>query len=154
MNVSSGSKAFLCNQHNKEQLISLLSARLQNCGYETVECSGDADTSVEKKTYEYAKDLEVVISAEDSDILVLLLLFIGIKTCQSSISTECKDRKSKVKLMKFWDVGALAAKAPLREYILFEHAWGGCDTTSVTWRKDKTKILQSLRSSGVQRLAA
>ena len=42
---------------------------------------------------------------------------------------------------------------PLWEHILFAHAWSGCDTTSATCRKGKTKIVQLLKSLDVQKLA-
>ena len=154
MKVPCGIKVFLCNQHNKEQLINLLSARLQKCGYETVECTGDADIFIVKKPYEYAnEDLDVVVSAEDTDILVLLVYHWNQDLSKVYFNTEWKDRKSSAKLLKFYDVGALTDNMPLREHILFAHAWSGCDTTSATCRKGKTKIAQLLKSLDVQKLA-
>ena len=68
-------------------------------------------------------------------------------------NTAWKDRKSRAKLLKHYDFGALATNTPLREHILFAHAWSGYDTTSATYRKGKTKIVQLLKSLDMQKLA-
>ena len=67
-------EAFLANAHNKVQPIKILSAKLQAVGFMTEQSKGNADTLIVKSTITYAQDRgSVIIMAEDTDILVLLM---------------------------------------------------------------------------------
>ena len=136
MKVSSGSKLFLRNEHNKKQFIILLSSGLRRSGYKTVECTGDADVTIAKTAIEYAEGgHDVVVTADDTDILILLIYHWREDLADVFFSTEWKVKNSKTKLLKWWNIGALAMNTTHREHLLFAHAWGGCDTTSATYKK-------------------
>ena len=67
-------EAFLANAHNQVQPIKILSAKLQAVGFMTEQSKGNADTLIVKSTITYAQDRgSVIIMAEDTDILVLLM---------------------------------------------------------------------------------
>lgn len=54
-------------------------------------------------------------------------------------STEQKKRE-KTKLLKWWNIGKLASTIPQREYLLFFHAWSGCDTILATYKKGELMV--------------
>ena len=53
--------------------ISLLVQHLKDAGFESVQSKGDADTLIAKTALEYAVDDTVTVSAQDTDILIILL---------------------------------------------------------------------------------
>ena len=139
MNVTCKNEVFFRNQHNKQQFISLLSCKLQKCGYETVECTGDADIAIVKKAIDYAGEgKSVVVAADDTDILVLLIYHWKEEFGEIYFSTE--QRKNKTKVLKWWNIGHLASTISQRGYLLFAHAWSGCDTTSATYMKGELRF--------------
>ena len=145
MRVTCATKSFLQNQQNKQQLIRLLSSRLRQAGFLTEECTGDADVIIVKKALEFAGSCNTIVNTDDTDILVLLAhhwkedihhdIYFG---------TEIKEKNKKTKLLKCWSIKSLVKEIPqqLLDHLLFVHAWGGCDTTSTTFRHGKFKILR------------
>ena len=73
--TSYSQKAFLKNSKNKAKFIELLSRHLANDGRDIRNSKGDADTLVVSAAIQYTKkqDNEVVVLANDTDILVLLM---------------------------------------------------------------------------------
>ena len=71
--VTTSSETFLQNLHNKVAFISLLVQHLKDAGFESVQSKGDADTLIAKTALEYAVDDTVTVSAQDTDILIILL---------------------------------------------------------------------------------
>ena len=138
MNVTCGSQNFLRNTSNKEQLIKLLSNYMCLNGYHVVQCTGDADTSIVEKAIQYAHDGKtVVVAADDTDVLVLLIYHWHDGLGEIFFSTERKEGGKRNKLLKSWSVKDLVESCEYPEYILFAHAWGGCDTTSAIFKKGK-----------------
>ena len=73
--ISCSQKAFLKNSKNKAKFIDLLSKQLANDGHDIRNSKGDADTLIISTAIQHAKkqDSEVVVVANDTDILVLLI---------------------------------------------------------------------------------
>ena len=135
MNVSSGRKLFLRNEHNKKLFIGILSSSLRRSGYKTVECTGDADVTIVKRAIDYTEGAQnFVVAAEDTDIPILLI-YHWREDLAEYFSTEWKVRNSKTKLLKWWNIGVLAINTRHRAHLLFAHAWGGRDTKSATYKK-------------------
>ena len=143
MRVTTTREAFLRNSNNKEQLIEELSQHLERSGCNTTKSTGDADVLIVKKGLEYAENKNVVVMADDTDILVLMMyhwtenlkeMFFGTET------TEKGHRKS----LKYWNIRKLLEVQPLKNYLLFAHAWTGCDTTSATHQKGIYQFLNSI----------
>ena len=145
--VTCGSKMFLKNYGNKRQLIKLLSKSLRNAGCEVIECSGEADVHVVRRALELA-DNGVVVVADDTDILVLLVAHWKPNMEEMYFRTVIK---TKQKLLKTWKIETIASAVDNRDYLLFAHAWGGCDTTSATYRKGKRAILQHLKAETIKK---
>ena len=60
--------------HAKICLTKVLSSSLRRSGYKTIECTGDADVTIVKRAIDYAEGgQDVVVAAEDTDILILLI---------------------------------------------------------------------------------
>ena len=101
MNVTCGSQNFLRNTSNKEKLIKLLSNYMCLNGYHVVQCTGDADTSIVEKAIQYAHDGKtVVVAADDTDVLVLLIYHWHDGLGEIFFSTERKEGGKRNKLLK------------------------------------------------------
>ena len=73
--ISCSQKSFLKNRKNKAKFIELLSKHPLNHGYDIQNSKDDADTLIVLTAIQYKKkkDNEVVVAANDTDILVLLI---------------------------------------------------------------------------------
>lgn len=135
VNVSSSREVILRNPLNKEKMITLISKHLKNAGFTTFQSSSDADALITEKAIEYAADVPVVVCADDTDILVLLLYHwqkhLKSLYCRSERGAETK----KAKQLVYWNIGELVHTMPDRKYILFAHAWCGRDTTSALYQR-------------------
>ena len=134
MVVTTTREVFLKNQHNKEQFISLLSSHLEASGYEIVKSDGDADVLIVEKALENAVHSNVVVAADDTDILVLLVYHFNVELHNMYFSTEKKEQR-KSKTLKWWSISSICERFPDKDTVLFGHAWSGCDTTSGTHNK-------------------
>ena len=65
--------AFLKNDHNKKQLIAILSHHLRDMGHDVRNSDSDADTLTVSTALEYALNENVTVITDDTDILVLLM---------------------------------------------------------------------------------
>ena len=136
LDVTTTREAFLRNSNKKEQLIELLSRYLQAYGCSTTKSTGDADVLIVKKALEYATNMDVVVVADDTDILVLMMYHWTDNLKEMYFSTETTKKGNK-KSLKWWNIRKLLEAQSLKKYLLFAHAWSGCDTTSATHQKGK-----------------
>jgi len=129
-------EAFLKNENNKKQLIAILTQRFQNEGHAIRNSESDADTLIVATALEYAKNENVTVVADDTDILVLLLYHWRINLKEMSLLSEGDKRKKTIA----WNIRQLCEHhgPNVSQQILFIHAWGGCDTTSATYRKGQS----------------
>ncbi|KAL8596921.1 hypothetical protein ACOMHN_062291 [Nucella lapillus] len=117
---------FLANENNKGRFISLLSSHLLNNGFDTIHASADADCRIVHTTLETAKQHNVVLIGEDTDLLILIL-----HHCTPDhhpvFFTSTRSSSAKV-----WDIQAVQSVLgeDVCKHILFAHAIGGCDTVS------------------------
>ena len=65
-------KAFLANPRNKQKFIDLLSSLLKDNGIDVKQSPGDADYDIFMSACRAALETDVVVVADDTDILVLL----------------------------------------------------------------------------------
>ena len=135
VNVSSSREVILCNPLNKEKMITLISKHLKKAGFTTFQSSSDADVLITEKAIEYAADVPVVVCADDTDILVLLFYHWQKHLKSLYFSSERGTKTKKAKQLVYWNIGELVHTMPDRKYILFAHAWCGCDTTSALYQR-------------------
>ncbi|KAK7487674.1 hypothetical protein BaRGS_00021093 [Batillaria attramentaria] len=64
---------FLSNPNNKQRFIDKLSKALMENGFHTAHASGDADCLIVQTSPKRARESQVVLTGEDTDLLVLLL---------------------------------------------------------------------------------
>jgi len=92
---------------------------------------GDADVLIVKAAVEYAESgKNVVVTADDTDILVLMINHWQEGMGEMFFSTEKKEGKRLPKLF-YWRISDLHSMCDNPELLLFAHAWHGCDTTSI-----------------------
>lgn len=144
-------KSFLSNYTNKQAFIDWLSTHLADAGFEIVKCPADADTTIVKAAINQKGSVNVY--SDDTDILCLLLhhfdqsLKRDIILCEMTKAQhqarECVSIKQVIK-----KIGSAKLK-----YILFAHAFTGCDTTSAIHQFGKVSIFDKLKKKELQRIA-
>ena len=140
-------KTFLGNYHNKERFIACLAGYLKERNFKVVECPSDADTTIVKEALNAAKDSSVVIYSDDTDILCLLLHHIAKDPSLKEIFMVDMTKK-KGKQRECYNVSEiLQSNTRIGDFILFGHAFTGCDTTSAIHNFGKTSIFDKIESS-------
>ena len=143
---------FLSNESNKSQFVELLNQHLVSDGHTVKKSDGDADTLIVSSAIEATSvNIPVVVVADDTDVLVMLLHFSALLKGENIILREAKGATGIRRLIQINDV-AEKLERPVLDRILEIHAWGGCDTTSA-FGKGKFSILKLVqKSEEVQRL--
>lgn len=101
--VTTTREMFLRNSRNKESFINFLAYIFQRAGFAVVKSTGDADVLIARTSIEYAATSNVVICADDTDILVLLSYHYSDGLHEMCFSTETKEG-NKSRSSKFWSV--------------------------------------------------
>ena len=125
--VTANREIFLRNSKNKEHFIQLLSMYLCEAGIETVHSTGDADVLIVQTAAEIAANRDVVVAAEDTDILILLMHHWTPDMCDIYFNTERKAKSAKT--IKSWNIRDIVEGPHMVDNILLAHAWSGCDST-------------------------
>ena len=68
---------FLSNQHNKSQLLSLLSDFPRRDGQMVLVCEGDSDTKIVATDVDVAKDSTTIVVSDDTDVAIISFLRLG-----------------------------------------------------------------------------
>ena len=86
---------------------------------------------------------EVNVVADDTDVLVLLMYHQ--KQNMASIYFLLEAGKK----LKIWRISDLVGQAGpiVTSFLLFLHAWSGCDTTSATFGQGKVGLMKKLKQS-------
>jgi hypothetical protein len=150
MTVTTNREMFLRNISNKKQYIQMLGAHLEINGIEVVHSHGDADVLIVEKALEKAVTEQVVVSGDDTDLVILLIAHWKETLHDITFSTEQKAKSTKV--VKSWSIQELARSCEYTEHLLFAHAWSGCDSTSALHRQGKFVIrilLTDIRYTGM-----
>ncbi|KAK1884623.1 Chromosome-associated kinesin KIF4 [Dissostichus eleginoides] len=123
---------FLDNTNNKSELIHLRSSTFRKHNITVEQCDNDADTSIVREALATATDDSVEVRAEDADVLVMLVHHIP-STNHPLFFTTSKGS---------YDVRRIREALSERErcYLLFCHAFTGCDTVSAIAGHGKTTL--------------
>lgn len=148
MRVTCTKKTFLRNTHNKTELIRSLREKSSNCGIQNEQSVGDADILTVKTALEKAEIHRTTVVSDDTDILAMLMYHW--KPTMKDIIFATNKSVNKRKVHVEYSVKDLVSKYPLTRFLLFAHAWTGCDTTSAIQNQGKVKILQLLKSKSFQ----
>ena len=120
---------FLLNNHNKSQLISLLSEYLTSDGQMVHICRGDADTKIISTASELSKGSNVIVVVDDADAVVMLSYHYQNQTSDIYFLQE--------RGKKCWSIKEALKEVTCKEHLLFIHAWSGCDIRNQYLKKGK-----------------
>ena len=140
---------FLSNNNNKTALIKALALKLRAIGHVVVECEGDANRTIAKKGIEVARERKSAnVVADDTDILFMLVHMWD--QTMGDLFLRHEARKSIKKNLEIISIKNVAFSLPshVKENVLFIHAWGSCDTTSVLFGQGKAAVLKIVESNG------
>ena len=129
MRLNMKKEVFLSNNNNKDKFLKMLSSKLQESGYTCIQASADADVLIAQTAVRLSSHQVVVVIADDTDILVLLLHHaIGVP-----IYLHSNKKRGPSNPPRVWNIRN--ARKILGEkicrHILFIHAFLGCDTTCI-----------------------
>ena len=140
-------KSFLGNYQNKEAFVGCLAKYLVKCNFKVIECPSDADTSIVKETLNIAKDSPVTVFSDDTDILCLLIHHVAENPTHYPVYLTDMTKK-KGHQRECYKVNDIAEKhTEIAQYLLFAHAFTGCDTTSAIHHFGKTAIFDKVNNS-------
>ena len=135
---------FLSNPRNKTQFISLLCTTFQKCNISTIKAESDADRVMVHQALETARGQGgsgcAVLVGEDTDLLILLLHF---RESENLYMLRPGRAKSEDELLSVKTIQE--SLNGLHKYLLFLHAFSGCDTTSAFFRKGKKTAWNTLK---------
>ena len=125
-----------------------MTAKLETNGNKLVLCPNDADATIVKAALGY-ENRPVTIFANDPDILCLLLHHFYILRGHVDIYLKNMTRKNDAEVRSCYRIQDIidAPENVHGEYILFCHAFTGCDTISPIHIFGKTSILAKLKGS-------
>ena len=143
MKVYESQNTFLANDHNKKAFIDLLKEHLEDLGYRVVQSSNDADTLIVSTAIDLAiTGKKVVVVADDSDVLIVLLYYWN--TDMGQVNLLCRKSKGTETMINISVTVGNLDRIVLKS-LLFIHAFGGCDTTSAIHGKGKTSVINLLQ---------
>ena len=128
---------FLSNNENKQRFINLLSDALKEAGHFVTYCIADTDVHILQKAVERLKISHIVVVADDTDVLILLLHYLK--------DVILFRPSSKI----FAKINEIIECTPRNELnlILLVHAASGCDTVFALSEIGKTKLIKVLEKS-------
>ena len=139
-------KDFLGNYHNKQTFVKHLAKYLQ-CNFKVIECPSDADTSIVKEALTMAKNSSVTVLSDDTDVLCLLIHHVAKDPSLKGIFLADMTRK-KGQQREYYKISEITNKCTqFSQYLLFAHAFTGCDTTSAIHNFGKTAIFNKVKDS-------
>ena len=137
MEAHKNQEVFLTNEKSKHQFILLISQYLKDDGQVVHQSTGDTDTMIVQCAFQYTiEGSEVNVIADDTDVFVLLMQHW--KQNMSSIYFLSEAGKC----LNIWRISNLVGQAGpiVTSYLLFLHAWSGCDTTSATFGQGNEEV--------------
>ena len=114
--------------------------KLRNAGIDVIECPEDADCMIAKSTLSSAQTNEgpTAVVVDDTDVIVMLMHHWN-DSMDDVVVVQQNSRRS-------WSIKTNKPSVnEFQPYLLFLHAWSGCDTTSSTFGKGKSNVLKAFR---------
>ena len=135
---------FLSNKKNKTQFVHLLRHYLTVDGHRVIKSEGDADTDIVTIALNSTCDGHlVVVVADDTDILVLLLYHWKADMQDLYMHLEMRSRNKSLSFLNIRDI-VQKPNSDILKSLLAIHAWGGTDTTSSVYGHGKCSILKTI----------
>ena len=127
---------FLSNEHNKSELIKLISKFLRDDSQNVIKCVSDADTKIVSTTLDYSTvdGRTIVAVTDDTDIAVMLLYHCREEMKDLILFQPC--------ISTGWNMKVVSPKVTsVKDYLLFVDGMSGCDTTSAPYGKRKISFM-------------
>ena len=139
---------FLTSYVNKQSFVDCLGKKLEESGFQVVYCPSDADNAIIKTALNVV-DEPVTILADDTDILCLLLHHVYFHDdCKNIFLKTMRTLRDTDERVSYSINDVIEACDTIHvQFILFAHAFSGCDTTSIIHKFGKTSILSKLKNS-------
>ena len=138
MKLDCRKELFLSNNSNKQTHINLLVSYLNADGSKTLQHSDDADRLIVQTAFDFLKDKNVKVVADDTDVFVMLLS--GMKDdINHSIYLYRENFRNLIDIYNQW----VCIPDDMTKNLLFNHAMTGCDTTSGIHNTGKNKLIKS-----------
>ena len=133
---------FLSNEHNKSELIKLISKFLCDDSQNVINCVGDADTEIVSTALDFSTvdGRTIVVVADDTDLAGMLLYHWREEMGDLILFQTCISRGWNTKVV-------LPKVTSVKDYLLFIHAMSGCDTTSAPYGKGKISFVNLVNKS-------
>lgn len=130
---------FLSNIANKKKFVDFLTSFLNSNNINVQIAREDADILIVKTAIQIKErtNNQVIVIGNDTDLFVIMIAL----TPEYSNLDFCKVSSGK----KPYTFYSTSAHIKMKSFILFAHAFGGCDTTSAIFRKGKKSILNLLQ---------
>ena len=131
-----------------------LALKLELHGFKAVLCTSDVDTTIVKTCLQF-QDKPVIVLADDTDILCLLLHHIYYSNNKKNReftkriylkNMTIQNNKDERVSYNINDI-IISTKKEYLEHLLFYHAFTGCDTTSQIHNFGKKSIFSKLKMS-------
>jgi hypothetical protein len=137
---------FLSNTQNKQRFIHMLGNRLETAGCDVHHAKGDADLLVVETAVACAEQINTVVIADDTDVLILLIHHAA--HTKHNIWFQPNLKKESKKAQWCWNIAAARRHlgSTVCSSILFSHAILGCDTTSRLYGIGKNKAVDKVKS--------
>lgn len=138
MLFTSTKESFLSNLSNKQNLINLITEKLQNKGCIVVNSLEDADLNIALTAVQQSSSHTVTVIGEDTDVLILLLYH-----CYDIKQYDIYYRSDRVGTKKSTTTHDIylykeVLGRDICKGLLFMHSFTGCDTTSAFYGVSKT----------------
>ena len=139
---------FLANYTNKQTFVSALAAKLELSGVNAILCSSDADTTIVKTALKI-DDISALVLTDDTDNICLMMHHVHVSDKSYDIFIKNMTRKKASDQRVCYRIQDVLDESDtvIAEFILFAHAFTGCDTTSAIHNFGKQSIFTKLRSS-------
>lgn len=134
---------FLSNKTNKQRFLTMLSESFDRVGYKTIHARGDADLLITQTAVGASEQRNVVVIADDTDVLILLCFYVNMENKTVMFQPEPKRGATNIRQ---WNIQATKLSIGLNvcNCLLFIHALLGCDTTSQLFGIGKGKGLTKI----------
>ena len=133
--LSMTKEKFLLSKENKQKFNDCFVSYLETYDISAVQADDDTDTLVVTTAIDAVKTCDVIVIAEDTDILVLLLHYYSLDLPFKIFFTSDMNTKDK----RIWDIREVNTKLPkeLVNCIIPIHAFLGCDSFSneLNWKR-------------------
>lgn len=125
---------------NKAKLVKYLSEKLRNAGVDVIECLEDADCMIVKSALLSAQTNQgpTAVVVDDTDVIVMLMHHWNDNMDDVVVVQQNSRRSWSIKTNK-------PSVNEFEPYLLFLHAWSGCDTTSSTFGEGKSHVSKTFR---------